>query len=53
MKFIDEYRDAELGKKLVNRIEQLSTKPMAAKGKRLAFRKNCPFTKSKERINKV
>ena len=27
MKFIDEYRDAELGKKLVNRIEQLSSKP--------------------------
>ena len=27
MKFIDEYRDAELGKKLVTRIEQLSTRP--------------------------
>jgi len=27
MKFIDEYRDAELGKKLVCRIEQLSTRP--------------------------
>jgi hydrogenase expression/formation protein HypD len=27
MKFIDEYRDAELSKKLVNRIERLSTKP--------------------------
>jgi len=26
MKFIDEYRDAELSKKLVNRIEQLSTR---------------------------
>ena len=26
MKFIDEYRDVELSKKLVNRIEQLSTK---------------------------
>jgi hydrogenase expression/formation protein HypD len=27
MKFIDEYRDVELGKKLVNRIKQLSTRP--------------------------
>jgi len=27
MRFIDEYRDAELGKKLVGRIEQLSTRP--------------------------
>ena len=27
MRFIDEYRDAELGKKLVSRIEQLSTRP--------------------------
>ena len=27
MKFIDEYRDAELGKKLASRIEQLSTRP--------------------------
>lgn len=27
MKFIDEYRDAELGKKLVKRIERLSKKP--------------------------
>jgi hydrogenase expression/formation protein HypD len=27
MKFIDEYRDAGLGKKLVSRIEQLSTRP--------------------------
>ena len=27
MKFIDEYRDAELSKKLVARIEQLSTRP--------------------------
>jgi len=27
VKFIDEYRDIELGKKLVNRIKQLSTRP--------------------------
>ena len=27
MKFIDEYRNVELGKKLINRIDQLSTKP--------------------------
>lgn len=27
MKFIDEYRDAELGKKLVKRMERLSTRP--------------------------
>jgi hydrogenase expression/formation protein HypD len=27
MRFIDEYRDVELGKKLVNRIKQLSTRP--------------------------
>ncbi len=27
MKFIDEYRDVELGKKLVKRIERLSTRP--------------------------
>ena len=27
MKFIDEYRDVELAKKLVNRIKQLSTRP--------------------------
>jgi hypothetical protein len=45
MKFIDEYRDVELGKKLVARINQLSTRPMAAKGRRLAFRKNFPFHK--------
>jgi len=29
MKFIDEYRDVELGKKLVARIGQLFTKPTA------------------------
>jgi len=28
MKFIDEYRDVELGKKLVAKIEQLSTRPV-------------------------